>query len=294
MTAPEENIEPTSDQKCGLVAVLGAPNAGKSTLVNQLVGQKVAITSPKKQTTRARLLGIAIQGRAQIMLVDTPGIFDPNRRFDRAMVSAAWEGAQGADVTALVVDARAKLNEKVGLIAERLKDQPGRRILLLNKVDIAAKGQIAHSGRGTGKTGAILRKCSSSARSMAKVLTNCATGWPMPCRYRLGISPKIRSAMPANGYWRAKSRANRFSASFMPNCLMPASLSLKNIPNALMARSKFTSRSSSPRPTQRAIVLGKGGAQIKEIGARARAELTELLGPQGPSFPACQSPGRMG
>ena len=93
--------EPT---KCGVVAVIGAPNAGKSTLVNQLVGQKVAITSAKAQTTRARLLGIALHEGTQIILADTPGIFAPKRRLDRAMVSAAWEGAEAADAVLLVVD----------------------------------------------------------------------------------------------------------------------------------------------------------------------------------------------
>ena len=99
--------------RCGLVAVLGAPNAGKSTLVNALVGQKVAIVSPKAQTTRARLMGIALQGDAQILLVDTPGIFVPNRRLDRAMVKAAWEGVEDADRVVLVIDAAAKLGGKV-------------------------------------------------------------------------------------------------------------------------------------------------------------------------------------
>lgn len=84
-----------TEQRCGLVAVVGAPNAGKSTLVNALVGQKVAIVSPKAQTTRAKLLGVAIEGESQILLVDTPGIFEPKRRLDRAMVAAAWEGAEG-------------------------------------------------------------------------------------------------------------------------------------------------------------------------------------------------------
>ncbi len=96
-------------QRCGLVAVLGAPNAGKSTLVNALVGQKVAIVSPKAQTTRARLMGIAIEGETQMLLVDTPGIFTPNRRLDRAMVKAAWEGAEDADRLVLVIDAAAKV-----------------------------------------------------------------------------------------------------------------------------------------------------------------------------------------
>ncbi len=95
--------------KCGLVAIVGAPNAGKSTLVNALVGQKVAIVSPKAQTTRSRLMGIALHGETQMMLVDTPGIFEPNRRLDRAMVQAAWGGAQDADIILLVVDAKAGL-----------------------------------------------------------------------------------------------------------------------------------------------------------------------------------------
>ncbi|HEX2793799.1 MAG TPA: GTPase, partial [Croceicoccus sp.] len=100
-----EDVPTTNaNTRCGVVAVIGAPNAGKSTLVNALVGQKVAITSPKAQTTRARLLGIALQGNVQIVLADTPGIFAPKRRLDRAMVSAAWEGAEAADAIMLVVD----------------------------------------------------------------------------------------------------------------------------------------------------------------------------------------------
>ena len=98
-----------TSQHCGLIAVLGAPNAGKSTLVNALVGQKVAIVSPKAQTTRVRLMGVAIEGNTQLLLVDTPGIFEPKRRLDRAMVSAAWGGAEGADILALVVDAKGGL-----------------------------------------------------------------------------------------------------------------------------------------------------------------------------------------
>ena len=98
-----------ASQRCGLVAVIGAPNAGKSTLVNALVGQKVAIVSAKAQTTRARLMGIALEGETQIILADTPGIFAPKRRLDRAMVAAAWEGAHEADAILLVVDARRKV-----------------------------------------------------------------------------------------------------------------------------------------------------------------------------------------
>src|SRR5881394_3876573 len=102
-----------TEPRAGFVAVIGAPNAGKSTLVNALVGQKVAIVSPKAQTTRARLMGIAIHDRTQILLVDTPGIFEPRRRLDRAMVSAAWTGAQDADLILLVIDAAARMNAEV-------------------------------------------------------------------------------------------------------------------------------------------------------------------------------------
>ena len=129
----------TTPRRCGLIAVIGAPNAGKSTLVNALVGQKVAIVSNKAQTTRARLMGIAIEGAAQIMLVDTPGLFEPRRRLDRAMVHAAWEGAQAADAIVLVVDARKKRREYLEPILASLATRPERRILVLNKVDSTAK-----------------------------------------------------------------------------------------------------------------------------------------------------------
>ena len=128
--------------RCGLVAVLGAPNAGKSTLVNALVGQKVAIVSPKAQTTRARLMGIALEGDTQILLIDTPGIFAPHRRLDRAMVKAAWEGAEEADRIVLVIDAAAKLGGKVEQMIQGVEGRLEPRILVLNKVDIAKKANL--------------------------------------------------------------------------------------------------------------------------------------------------------
>ena len=113
----------TTATRAGFVAVIGAPNAGKSTLVNALVGQKVAIVSPKAQTTRARLMGIAIERDAQILLVDTPGIFEPKRRLDRAMVAAAWTGAQDADLILLVIDAAARIGEQVERIVSGLGER---------------------------------------------------------------------------------------------------------------------------------------------------------------------------
>ena len=116
-----------TEDRCGFVAVVGAPNAGKSTLVNALVGQKVAIVTPKAQTTRTRLMGIAIHGEAQILLIDTPGIFTPKRRLDRAMVAAAWGGAQDADPIALVIDAQQGLTRGVGEMVDRLATGTNRR-----------------------------------------------------------------------------------------------------------------------------------------------------------------------
>src|SRR4249919_4328862 len=117
--------------RCGLVAVLGAPNAGKSTLVNALVGQKVAIVSPKAQTTRARLMGIAIADHAQILLVDTPGIFAPRRRLDRATVAAAWTGAEDANLILLVIDASAKISGEVSQMIASLESRKHPLLLAL-------------------------------------------------------------------------------------------------------------------------------------------------------------------
>ncbi|HXC74529.1 MAG TPA: GTPase Era, partial [Sphingomicrobium sp.] len=122
--------------RAGFVAVIGAPNAGKSTLVNALVGQKVAIVSPKAQTTRARLMGIAIADQAQILLVDTPGIFAPKRRLDRAMVAAAWTGAQDADLILLVIDASERVRDEVVAGLDR-REHP--LFLALNKIDLVKK-----------------------------------------------------------------------------------------------------------------------------------------------------------
>ena len=129
-------------EHCGFVAVVGAPNAGKSTLVNALVGQKVAIVSPKAQTTRTRLMGVAILGETQILLTDTPGIFEPRRRLDRAMVAAAWGGAQDADLIALVIDAKTGFSTRIEAMLDTLKNRSEPKILVLNKVDVTPKEKL--------------------------------------------------------------------------------------------------------------------------------------------------------
>jgi GTP-binding protein Era len=131
-----------SQTRSGFAAVIGAPNAGKSTLVNALVGQKVAIVSAKAQTTRARLMGIAIEGETQILLVDTPGIFQPKRRLDRAMVQAAWSGAEDADLILLVVDASARIGAEVERAIAGLEKRQHPLFVALNKIDLVKKDQL--------------------------------------------------------------------------------------------------------------------------------------------------------
>jgi GTPase len=134
------NPEPASaERRCGFVALVGAPNAGKSTLINKLVGAKVAIVSPKVQTTRSRTLGLAIAGAAQIVFVDTPGIFTPKKRLERSMVKAAWAGAHDADVVVLLVDVERGIDRDTRQIIEGLKTAGRTAVLALNKIDLVKR-----------------------------------------------------------------------------------------------------------------------------------------------------------
>ena len=266
----------TTPQRCGLIAVVGAPNAGKSTLVNALVGQKVAIVSPKAQTTRARLLGVAIEGDAQLLLVDTPGIFEPRRRFDRAMVSAAWGGTEGADLLALVVDAKGGLGAKVTDIAEALKDRPEAKHLILNKVDLADKAKLLlHAER--------LNALVPFAETW---FVSAATGDGLP-----ELKRALAAAMPAGPWHYPEDQVSDATERALAAEVTREQIYLQlhaELPYASAVETeKFEERADGSveihqqvlveRPTQRAIVLGKGGARIREIGARARAELATVL-----------------
>src|SRR5438067_1371145 len=140
--APSPAMRERDDTRCGYVALIGAPNAGKSTLLNQLVGRKLAIVTPKVQTTRSRLLGTVIVGPAQLVLVDTPGIFAPRRRLDRAMVAAAWAGMADADRTVLLVDATRPADPDTRQIIDRLATSGRRAILALNKIDLVRRDRL--------------------------------------------------------------------------------------------------------------------------------------------------------
>ncbi|WP_209011513.1 GTPase Era [Roseibium aggregatum] len=142
MPLPEAAAPMPADTRAGFIALIGAPNAGKSTLINQLVGTKVSIVTHKVQTTRAIVRGIAMHDKAQLVFVDTPGIFQPKRRLDRAMVDTAWGGARDADVIALLIDARKGLDEEAEAIMQRLADIKTPKVLILNKIDVAKRDRL--------------------------------------------------------------------------------------------------------------------------------------------------------
>lgn len=266
----------SDSSRCGLVAVVGAPNAGKSTLVNALVGQKVAIVSPKAQTTRSRLLGVAMEGDAQLLLVDTPGIFEPRRRLDRAMVAAAWGGAEGADLIALVVDAKGGLPVRVVEIAEGLAARPERRLLVLNKVDVADKPRLlTHAER-----------LNALAEFSDTFFVSATTGDGVP-----KLKSALAAAMPAGPWHYPEDQVSDATERALAAEVTREQLYLQlhaELPYASVVETeKFSDREDGSaeihqqilveRQTQRAIVLGKGGQRIREIGARARAELAALL-----------------
>ncbi|WP_029937070.1 GTPase Era [Sphingomonas sp. UNC305MFCol5.2] len=264
-------------QRCGVIAVVGAPNAGKSTLVNALVGQKVAIVSPKAQTTRARLMGIAIEGDAQLILVDTPGIFTPERRLDRAMVAAAWEGTDGADLIALVVDGKGGTGPKVQQVIESLAGRSERKILILNKVDVADKPRLlGHAA-----------KLNEMLPFDETYFVSAQTGDGVP-----ELKAALAAAMPESAWHFPEDQVSDATERMIAAEVTREQLYLQlhaELPYASAVETeKYSERPDGSveihqqilvaRETQRAIVLGKGGTRIKEIGARARAELSRIMG----------------
>ncbi len=263
--------------RCGVVAVIGAPNAGKSTLVNQLVGQKVAITSAKAQTTRARLLGIALEGDVQIILVDTPGIFAPKRRLDRAMVSAAWEGAVAADAVLLVVDPVKQRRHELEPLLDILKDRPERKLLALNKVDASAKEPLL----------ALAQELAGKVDFAEVFFVSALTGDGVPA-----LKAHLAGLMP-EGPWhypedQVSDASERLLAAEVTREQLYRQLH-EELPydSAVRPESYRVRRDGSveihqqiviARDSQKAIVLGKRGARIKAIGEEARKELSEILG----------------
>ncbi|MBW0007812.1 MAG: GTPase Era [Sphingomonas sp.] len=261
-------------QKAGFAAVIGAPNAGKSTLVNALVGQKVAIVSPKAQTTRARLMGIAIQDEAQVLLVDTPGIFAPRRRLDRAMVTAAWTGAENADLILLVIDASQKVRDEVLQGLER-REHP--LFLSLNKIDLVKKPQLL-----------ALASDLTARLNPDKVFMISATEGDGVA----DLKQALAGAMPVGPWLYPEDEV-----SDATDRMIAAELTREQIVNRLHQELPYATAIETEtwedradgstsirqqilveRDSQKAIVIGKGGRRLKEIGAAAREEIAQHLG----------------
>jgi len=260
--------------RAGFVAVIGAPNAGKSTLVNALVGQKVAIVSPKAQTTRARLMGIAIQEDTQILLVDTPGIFEPRRRLDRAMVAAAWTGAHDADLILLVIDASERVRDEV---LDGLEKREHPLLLVLNKIDLVKKPQLL----------ALSADLTQRLNPDKVFMISATEGDGVP-----DLKQALTDVMPSGPWLYPEDEVSNAT-----DRMVAAELTREQIVNQLHQELPYATAIETEtwedrpdgsttirqqilveRESQKAIVIGKGGRRLKEIGAAAREEIAQHLG----------------
>jgi GTPase len=267
----------TEDTRCGFIALIGAPNAGKSTLLNALVGAKVAIVSPKPQTTRMRVLGIAIEGQSQIIYVDTPGIFSPRRKLDRAMVKAAWSGAGDADIVALLVDAeREGISRDTRAIVGNLVESQRPAILVLNKIDLVDPPRLLKLTQELNALYAFTDTFMVSAR----------TGNGLEDLRRV-----FAERVPAGPWHYPDDQLSDLPTRLLATEVTREQLYLQldqELPYAAtVEHEKWEEKDDGSalihqvilveRPNQKAIVVGKGGSRIKSIGAAARRELTKVL-----------------
>src|SRR5690606_9024867 len=269
---------PEDQMRCGFIAVIGAPNAGKSTLVNALVGAKVTIVSRKVQTTRIPVRGIVVEGTSQLVFLDTPGIFRPRRRLDRAMVEAAWAGALDADIVVLLVDSLKGITEDVERILDRLGEARGLKVLVLNKVD-----RLADKSKLLTLTDELTKRVEFERVFMVSALTG--SGLKDLKSYLVEVAPP--------GPWHYPPD----ELSDLTDRKLAAEITREKIYERLHEELPYsitvettdwkTKRDGSvridqtiyvERESQRKIVLGKGGATIKQISMEARKELAELLG----------------
>jgi GTP-binding protein Era len=265
-----------AETRCGYVALIGAPNAGKSTLLNRLVGQKVAIVTPKAQTTRSRLLGIATSDTTQLVFVDTPGIFAPRRRLDRAMVAAAWAGAADADVTVLLIDALRGVEDDTRRTIDRLKGAKRRAILALNKIDLVRREALLGLADQLSKRGDFERIFMISGLKgdgvddLLQHLTQTMPPGPFL------FPPDQLSDAPERFLAAEVTREQVFLQLHdeLPYSTTVETESWQDRPDGSVRVEQVI---YVRRQSQRAIVLGEGGKRIKTIGARARAELGAML-----------------
>ncbi|MBI1366240.1 MAG: GTPase Era [Alphaproteobacteria bacterium] len=283
--------ETRSHGRCGFVAVIGAPNAGKSSLVNALVGAKVSIVTHKVQTTRARIRGVAIEGGAQIVLIDTPGIFSPRRRLDRAMVAAAWEGFEGADAALLIVDAPAYLAGSgpggadaaarraaadTDAIIAALRRRGAKAHLVLNKIDKIARPKLLGLVKTLNEAGIFEQTFLISAQNGDGVAD---------------LKAFLAARMPGGPWMYPEDQLSDISERLTASEITREKLYLRlhqELPyEATVETDKWEETNKGvrveqtiyvARDGQKGIVIGKGGATLKAIGAAARAEIAELIG----------------
>jgi GTP-binding protein Era len=270
-------------QRCGYVAVIGAPNAGKSTLVNALVGSKVAIVSPKVQTTRMAVRGVALAGDAQIVFVDTPGIFKPRRRLDRAMVNAAWAGADDANAILLLIDAPEMLANPKGhaandtaAIVESLKSSNRKAGLVLNKIDGMKRTDILpliQKFSAEGIFDPVFLVSALKGEGLAEISKWCADNMPEgPWLYPADQAADIPSRLLAAEITREKIYHRLHDE--LPYASTVETDKWEERKNGSV---KIDQTIYVQRDGQKAIVLGKGGATIKKIGELARTEMEEIF-----------------
>ncbi len=274
----EQQDNSNRETRCGFVALIGAPNVGKSTLVNALVGSKVTIVSKKVQTTRALIRGIVIEDNAQIILVDTPGIFAPKRRLDRAMVSTAWSGAHDADLVCVLIDARAGIDDEADAILSKLEAVNHPKILVLNKIDLVPREKLLALAQKANERLTFTQTFMVSAlsgdgvddlrRTLAKDVP------PGPFHYPEDQMSDAPMRQLAAEITREKIYRHLHQELPYQSTVETDSWQDRKDGSVRIEQTIFVERDS-----QRKIVLGKGGATIKSIGADSRKELAEIVGP---------------
>jgi len=262
--------------RCGFVALIGAPNAGKSTLINALVRSKVSIVSRKVQTTRMPVRGIVVEGASQLIFVDTPGIFTPKRRLDRAMVTSAWSGAQDADLVGLLVDARKGLDEETDAIVTKLAETPRRTFLILNKVDVSDKPALL----------ALATALNGRVKFAATFMVSALTGDGVD-----DVRSWLAGEVPFGPWLYPEDEM-----SDMPMRLLAAEITREKMFERLHQELPYQSTVETEtwteqkdgsvrieqtiyveRDSQKKIVIGKGGQTLKTIGAEARKEISQIV-----------------
>jgi GTPase len=263
--------------RCGFVALIGAPNVGKSTLVNALVGSKVTIVSRKVQTTRALIRGIAIEDKSQIILVDTPGIFLPKRRLDRAMVSTAWSGAHDADLVCVLLDAKAGIDEEADAILSKLATVDREKILVLNKIDLVPREKLLALAKAANDRLTFARTFMISALSGDGVddLRHTLAGMVPPGPFHYPEDQMSDAPMRQLAAEITREKIFRQLHQELPyqSTVETDSWTERKDKSIRIEQTIFVERES-----QRKIVLGKGGATIKSIGAESRKEIAEIVG----------------